>query len=179
MCTPTRASLMTGLYPQRLGQAFESALNGKRHRHLGLPSTLLTLPEQLLASGYHTAMFGKWHLGYQPPNLPTNHGFQTFIGLTSGDGDHHTHVDRSGERIGGTTKTGRRAGIPPISVPNMPSTPSRPTGRIHSFSTLPIWESISPGRDGKIRDTGKSVRIIGTTNWAVSRQRIFLNTAEA
>lgn len=96
MCTPTRASLMTGLYPQRLGQAFESALNGKRHRHLGLPSTLLTLPEQLLASGYHTAMFGKWHLGYQPPNLPTNHGFQTFIGLTSGDGDHHTHVDRSG-----------------------------------------------------------------------------------
>jgi arylsulfatase A-like enzyme len=43
-------------------------------------------------------MFGKWHLGYQAPFLPTRQGFDAFRGLVSGDGDHHTHVDRSGNR---------------------------------------------------------------------------------
>jgi arylsulfatase A-like enzyme len=41
-------------------------------------------------------MFGKWHLGYSPPLWPTQQGFDEFIGLGSGDGDHHTHIDRSG-----------------------------------------------------------------------------------
>jgi arylsulfatase A-like enzyme len=43
-------------------------------------------------------MYGKWHLGYQAPYLPTRQGFDEFRGLVSGDGDHHTHVDRSGNR---------------------------------------------------------------------------------
>ena len=41
-------------------------------------------------------MYGKWHLGYQPPFTPTRQGFAEFRGLLSGDGDHHSHVDRSG-----------------------------------------------------------------------------------
>ena len=41
-------------------------------------------------------MFGKWHLGYKPPYMPTQHGFDEFRGLLTGDGDHHSHISRSG-----------------------------------------------------------------------------------
>lgn len=96
-CTPTRAALLTGLYPNRFGRAFETALSPQADRDRGLPQELLTLPEALRAVGYATGMYGKWHLGYQPPNVPTAHGFDDFRGLLTGDGDHHTHINRSGE----------------------------------------------------------------------------------
>jgi arylsulfatase A-like enzyme len=57
----------------------------------------VTLPEALKGAGYATGMFGKWHLGYESPHLPTQHGFDEFRGLLTGDGDHHSHIDRSGE----------------------------------------------------------------------------------
>jgi arylsulfatase A len=96
MCTPTRAALLTGQYQQRFGLKFESALSGKEHYRQGLPLESLTLAEVLRDSGYATGCFGKWHLGYQPPYLPVDHGFDEFRGLASGDGDHHSHIDRSG-----------------------------------------------------------------------------------
>lgn len=96
MCTPTRAAMLTGLYQQRFGKEFEGALSGVRHREIGLPHQAVTIAELLKQQGYATACFGKWHLGYQPPWLPTNQGFDVFRGLGSGDGDHHTHIDRSG-----------------------------------------------------------------------------------
>ena len=96
MCTPTRAAMLTGQYQQRFGTEFEGALSGKADRDIGLPHQALTMAELLKQRGYATACFGKWHLGYQPPWLPTSQGFDVFRGLASGDGDHHTHVDRSG-----------------------------------------------------------------------------------
>ncbi len=96
MCSPTRASLLTGCYPQRFGAQFDSALSGEKDRHLGLPLAAVTIAELLKVEGYATACFGKWHLGYQAPLLPMNQGFDVFRGLVSGDGDFHTHVDRSG-----------------------------------------------------------------------------------
>ena len=96
MCSPTRAALLTGLYQNRFGPAFEHALSAQRHRDLGLPAGVVTVAEALRAAGYATAMFGKWHLGYRAPHLPTNHGFDTFRGLLTGDGDHHAHLSRSG-----------------------------------------------------------------------------------
>lgn len=96
MCSPTRAALMTGRYQQRLGRKFESALSGQAHYREGLPLETTTVAEVLQAAGYATGCFGKWHLGYQPPYLPLDHGFDEFWGLGSGDGDHHTQVDRSG-----------------------------------------------------------------------------------
>lgn len=96
MCSPTRASLLTGLYPQRFGSKFDGALSGVSDRDTGLPHASKTLAERLKAADYSTACFGKWHLGYVPPWLPTSHGFDEFRGLGSGDGDFHTRIDRSG-----------------------------------------------------------------------------------
>jgi arylsulfatase A len=98
MCTPTRASLMTGMYQHRFGRKFESAISGKTDYNDGLPLEAFTIPEALKTAGYTTGMYGKWHLGYQPPFLPADQGFDEFIGLGSGDGDHHTHIDRSGRK---------------------------------------------------------------------------------
>jgi len=96
MCTPTRAAMLTGLYQNRFGRKFESAISGQFNRDHGLPLEAVTIAEVLQAQGYATGMFGKWHLGYIPPWLPPNQGFDEFRGLGAGDGDHHTHIDRWG-----------------------------------------------------------------------------------
>ncbi len=95
MCSPTRAATLTGQYQQRFGRKFDSALGARNHDE-GLPLEPLTIAEHLKANGYATACFGKWHLGYGLPSLPLNYGFDEFRGLVSGDGDYHTHVNRSG-----------------------------------------------------------------------------------
>jgi arylsulfatase A-like enzyme len=95
MCSPTRAALLTGRYQHRFGRHFESALSAKRP-HLGLPSDAVTIPQVLKKAGYATGMYGKWHLGYRPPQMPTHFGFDDFRGLLTGDGDHISHVSRSG-----------------------------------------------------------------------------------
>lgn len=98
MCSPTRASILTGRYPQRFGRMFDGALSGTTQRHLGLPLEATTIAELLRKNGYSTGCFGKWHLGYQTPLLPTRQGFDLFRGLVSGDGDFHSHIDRSGNK---------------------------------------------------------------------------------
>lgn len=96
MCSPTRAALLTGRYQHRFGRDFEGALSAKTHSDIGLPLDAVTIPEALKRAGYATGMFGKWHLGYKLPYLPTQHGFDEFRGLLTGDGDHHSHISRSG-----------------------------------------------------------------------------------
>jgi len=95
MCSPTRAALLTGKYQNRFGRHFESALSA-RQPHIGLPTNALTIPQILKKVGYATGMYGKWHLGYRPPHVPTHFGFDDFRGLLTGDGDHISHVSRSG-----------------------------------------------------------------------------------
>lgn len=95
MCSPTRAALLTGKYQNRFGRPFESALSAKTP-HIGLPTNVTTIPQLLKEQGYATGMYGKWHLGYQPPQMPTYFGFEDFRGLLTGDGDHISHVSRSG-----------------------------------------------------------------------------------
>jgi len=96
MCTPTRAAMLTGQYQHRFGRKFDGPLSGEITRDHGLPHEAITIAEVLKKNGYATGMFGKWHLGYIPPWLPTSQGFDEFRGLGSGDGDHHTHIDRWG-----------------------------------------------------------------------------------
>ena len=96
MCSPTRAATLTGMYQQRFGSVFDTALSGVKDRDNGLPLEAETIAEILKPFGYSSACFGKWHLGYQPPWLPKSQGFDEFRGLGSGDGDFFSHIDRSG-----------------------------------------------------------------------------------
>ena len=95
VCTPTRSALMTGMYQHRLGERIEGALSSKILEE-GLPLQVITIAELLKDAGYKTGMFGKWHLGFEPPYIPTNYGFNEFKGHLSGDGDYHTHINRWG-----------------------------------------------------------------------------------
>ena len=77
VCTASRAALMTGCYPNRVG--LFGALN---HRSdTGIHEAELLLPELFKQRGYATAIFGKWHLGHRSKFLPTRHGFDTFFGI--------------------------------------------------------------------------------------------------
>lgn len=98
MCTPTRAALLTGQYQNRFGREFEGPLSGKTHYDHGLPLQAVTIAEVLRQAGYVTGMYGKWHLGFHPPFMPAHQGFDDYRGLTSGGGDHHSHIDRSGRK---------------------------------------------------------------------------------
>ncbi len=92
VCSPTRASLLTGRYPQRAG--IETAL-GKDEP--GLSRDDVTIAQRLKEAGYSTAIFGKWHLGDRLVNNPVHYGFEEFRGHTYGDSDYISHVDRHGD----------------------------------------------------------------------------------
>src|SRR4030095_11470853 len=77
VCSASRAALLTGCYPQRVG--ILGAL-GPASKH-GIHDDEILLPEILKARGYATAIFGKWHLGHHPQFLPTRHGFDQYFGL--------------------------------------------------------------------------------------------------
>ena len=76
-CSPSRAALLTGMYPQRV--SIPGVLMPQSNR--GLHPDERTLAEMLWDLGYATACFGKWHLGHAPQHLPTNHGFDAYFGI--------------------------------------------------------------------------------------------------
>jgi arylsulfatase A len=81
--TPSRASLMTGCYAQRVDMdldEYESWVLRPISKK-GLNTDEITIAELLKAEGYSTACIGKWHLGDQPGVLPVNHGFDYFCGI--------------------------------------------------------------------------------------------------
>ncbi|MFI4849730.1 MAG: sulfatase-like hydrolase/transferase [Gimesia chilikensis] len=96
VCSPTRAGLLTGRYQQRAGIDGVVYADPKKNRHHGLQKHEVTLGQCLLDAGYRTAMFGKWHLGYQRQYNPTFRGFQQFVGYVSGNVDYFAHLDQTG-----------------------------------------------------------------------------------
>jgi uncharacterized sulfatase len=83
VCSPSRATFLTGRYGVELG--ITDFLSGPEEAAgFGLPPETTTWPEVLQRHGYRTGLIGKWHLGTQPQFHPTKHGFHHFFGFVGG-----------------------------------------------------------------------------------------------
>lgn len=94
-CCPSRASIMTGLYPHQADighMAGDIGVTGYRDR---LSFNAVTIAEVLAAAGYHTIMTGKWHLGWRDEGCPTARGFQHFYGTRGYIDSYYTIVPRT------------------------------------------------------------------------------------
>lgn len=80
VCSPTRAALLTGCNPPRVG--VPGVIRTYPDANWGyLDPQRRLLPDLLRKAGYHTGLVGKWHLGLEPPNIPTRRGFDEFHGF--------------------------------------------------------------------------------------------------
>ena len=77
VCSASRAGLLTGTYPNRIG--ISGAL--MPYSNHGINENEVTIAEILREKGYATGIFGKWHLGHHKKFLPKNHGFDTYLGI--------------------------------------------------------------------------------------------------
>ncbi|MEE2641070.1 MAG: sulfatase [Planctomycetota bacterium] len=107
VCTPSRAALLTGCYPKRVGM----------HQHVLFPSSKKglnpaehTIADHLKSQGYSTACFGKWHLGHHREVLPTANGFDTYFGIPYSND--MNHPDNKGKPQGGWQGMDRLWGDP-------------------------------------------------------------------
>ena len=96
ICTPTRCAFFTGRYPARTKIGLEEPLTATNHL-VGLEPNHPTLVSLLKASGYATALIGKWHLGFRPEWRPNAHGFDEFFGVLAGASDYHLHKNGLGQ----------------------------------------------------------------------------------
>ena len=78
VCSASRAALLTGCYPQRVGV---TGVFFPNRGYDGLHPDEITIADLLKTRGYATGIFGKWHLGDEKPFLPTNQGFDTYFGI--------------------------------------------------------------------------------------------------
>jgi len=91
ICVPSRAAMLTGRYPRHLGM--ERNIDPGE---AGLPVAEKTLARYFKDAGFNTALYGKWHLGYEPAENPNAHGFDDFIGFHDWNIDYYSHNTREG-----------------------------------------------------------------------------------
>ena len=87
LCSPSRAGLLTGVLPRRLG-----LVNVIMPGQEGITKATPALPAKLKAAGYATSLIGKWHLGNINP--PSAVGFDHFYGFMAGEVDYLKHTDK-------------------------------------------------------------------------------------
>ena len=90
-CSPARAALLTGRFPQRFG-----IVGPVRNRDAGLPLDESLLPASFQAAGYQTSLIGKWHLGHSQnkSSHPNQRGFDHFYGFMNASIDYFEHTSR-------------------------------------------------------------------------------------
>jgi len=120
VCTPSRASLMTGCYPRRVGLHYTEP-DGAVLRpvsHNGLNPDEITIAERLKTRRYATSIIGKWHLGDQPPFLPTRQGFDYYYGIPYSD-----------NMVGGRVERQQKTPWPPLPLMENESVVEAPADR--------------------------------------------------
>lgn len=110
VCSPSRASLMTGCYPKRVLPIPHVLFPISKD---GLNPAEVTVAEVLKSAGYTTACIGKWHLGDQPEFLPTRQGFDVYFGLPYSN-DMGPVADGVRSDLGKPVKTEKGKGQPPL-----------------------------------------------------------------
>lgn len=110
VCSASRAGLLTGCYPNRIG--FSGALFP--HDSTGMNAEEWTMAEMFKDKGYATACFGKWHLGWQKEFLPLQHGFDEYTGVPYSN-DMWPRSDVTGELVPENKWRSRNPELPLIS----------------------------------------------------------------
>ncbi len=95
VCSPSRAALLTGRYPDRVGVPGVIRTNPEDSWGYLAPG-IPTIGNELKKAGYHTAVIGKWHLGLEPENAPNQRGFDLFHGFLGDMMDSYTTHLRQG-----------------------------------------------------------------------------------
>jgi arylsulfatase A-like enzyme len=102
VCSPSRASLLTGRYQQRFGHEFNPhSEKWEAEAGFGLSPKEKILPQYLKAFGYKSGIVGKWHLGSQPGFHPLDRGFHEFYGFLGGANDYATLETRDARGLRG------------------------------------------------------------------------------
>ncbi|MDQ1256190.1 MAG: hypothetical protein QG656_786, partial [Candidatus Hydrogenedentes bacterium] len=98
-CCPSRAALLTGLYPHQAGMGKMVSQPSKKEVPAGpyqgyLNDSCMTIAEALKPAGYKTYMSGKWHVGEREEHWPVKRGFDRYFGLISGASSYWEMVDQ-------------------------------------------------------------------------------------